>query len=89
MTGHGLGESETGKENQSILRKTCPKSTLSTINTKWIDLGLNVDFRHEVPVINRLGQCTAHDFPKYFALKFVFVIKFLIVRTFAVHRHVM
>jgi len=77
MTEHGVRESETGRENQSIRRKTCTKSTLFTINPKWIDLGLNVDFRYEVPMINRLGQCTAHDFPKYFALKFVSVKKFL------------
>jgi len=53
------------------------KSTLSAINPKWIDLGLNVDFRYEVPMINSLGQCTAHDFSKYFALKFVSFMKFL------------
>lgn len=56
--------SENGRENQSIRRKTCPLFTVSTINPKWTDLELNVDFRDEVPVINRLGQCTAHDFPK-------------------------
>ena len=72
MTGHGVRGSETGWENQSIRRKTCPKSTLSTINPKWTDLVLNVDFRDEVPVINRLVQCTARDFPKFVLLKSVF-----------------
>jgi hypothetical protein len=85
MNGHGVRESETGRENQSIRIKTCPKATLSTINPKWTDLGLNVDFRDEVPVINRLGQCTAHDFPEYVALKFVY---YEIPNTFAEHRHV-
>lgn len=71
MTGHGVRGSETGRKNQGIRRKTCPKSTLSTINPKWTDLGLIVDFRDEVLVINRLGQCTARDFPENVALKSV------------------
>ena len=83
MTGHGARESETGRENQSIRKKTCPKSTLSTINPTWNDLGLNVDFRDEVPVLNRLGQCTAHDFPEYVALKFV---RYKILNTFAEYK---
>lgn len=85
MTGHGVRGGENGRENQSIRRKVCPKSILSTISPKWTYLGLNVDFRDEVPVINRLGQCTAHDFPEYVALKFVCCE---ILNTFAEHSHV-
>jgi len=85
MTRDGVRGSETGRENQSIRRKTCQKSTSSTINPKWTDLGLNVDFRDEVPVFNRLGQSTAQDFPKYVALNFV---RYEILNTFAEYRHV-
>jgi hypothetical protein len=85
MTGDGVRGSETGKENQSIRRKTCQKSTLSTLNPKWTDLGPNVYFRDEVPVFNRLGQCTAQYFSKYVSLNFVF---YEILNTFAEYRHV-
>jgi hypothetical protein len=82
MTGDGVWGCEIGRENQSTRRKPCHKSTLSTINLKWTDLGLNVDFRVEVSVFNRLGQCTAQDFPKYIALN---VVRYEILNTFAEH----
>jgi hypothetical protein len=61
-----------GRGNRKYSEKTCPTATLSTINSTWLDPGLNPGHRGGKPATNRLNYGVALGFV-YQAIWSVFI----------------
>jgi hypothetical protein len=63
MIGEGdcgeIGGMKIGRGNRNTRRKTCPSTTLFTINPTWLDPGLNPGLRCGKPATNRLSYGAA------------------------------